>query len=371
MRTGLTLTAVLAAALAVVASSSAEPAQISAKRADAQRVLAEIQSMDMELDKAVEAYNYATVQLNRINDDLTANRKRLVVARANLAQARQQVADRVVSLYTSDEPDTLAVVLGASSLGDLIDRIDSVNRISENDARIAEEVTRFRNEVRSRQQHLEEAQAAQQKVVADRAAKRAAIEGQLAARQELLASIKDQIATLEAAERERQARLAREAKAQARSATTQDSGGSQDSGSPAPSDPAPSPSPSPSPPPAAPPPQTHSAVVNIALRYLGVPYRWGGASPSGFDCSGLLVYAFAKVGVYLPHSSYMQFNMGHYVPRSNLQAGDAVFFNGASHVGIYIGGGRFVHAPHTGDVVKISSLSESWYASTYSGARRY
>jgi cell wall-associated NlpC family hydrolase len=353
MRTGLTFIAALAAALAVVAASSAEPAQISAKRADAQRVLAEIQSMDMELDKAVEAYNYATVQLNRIDDDLAANRKRLVVARANLMRARQQLADRVVSLYTSDEPDALAVVLGASSLGDLIDRIDSVNRISDNDVRIAEEVTRFRNEVRTRQQHLVEAQAAQQKVVAERAAKRAAIVGQLAARQTLLASIKDQIATLQAAERERQARLARQARAQAQSSNTHDSGGSEDSGGPPPTDPAPAPSPSPSPPPAPPPPQTHSAVVNIALRYLGVPYRWGGASPSGFDCSGLLVYAFAKVGVYLPHSSYMQFNMGHYVPRGSLQPGDAVFFNGASHVGLYIGGGRFVHAPHTGDVVKI------------------
>jgi cell wall-associated NlpC family hydrolase len=83
------------------------------------------------------------------------------------------------------------------------------------------------------------------------------------------------------------------------------------------------------------------------------------------------VYVFAKVGVYLPHSSYMQFHLGRFVPRSNLQPGDAVFFNGASHVGIYIGGGKFIHAPHTGDVVKISSLGESWYSSTYVGARRY
>lgn len=366
MRSGLTFIAVLAAALAVVAASPAEPGQISSKRADAQRVLAEINSMDAELDRAVEAYNYATVQLDGINSDLAANQKRLVTARVNLADARKRVADRVLSLYTSEEPDALSVVLGASSLGDLIDRIDSVNRISADDARIAQEVTRFRNEVRTREQQLEQAQEQQKKIVAQRAAKRSAIQGQLVARQELLASIKDQIATLEAAERARQARLARQAKAQAR-ATQPPSGGTE---SPPPSDPSPAPSPTP-PPVTPPPPQTHSAVVNIALRYLGVPYRWGGASPTGFDCSGLLVYVFAKVGVYLPHSSYMQFNMGHYVPRSQLQPGDAVFFNGASHVGIYIGGGRFVHAPHTGDVVKISSLSESWYSSTYSGARRY
>jgi cell wall-associated NlpC family hydrolase len=112
-------------------------------------------------------------------------------------------------------------------------------------------------------------------------------------------------------------------------------------------------------------------VVAIALQYLGVPYVWGGASPSGFDCSGLTMYAYAKVGVSLPHNAAMQYGMGTPVSRSQLAPGDLVFFNGLSHVGMYIGGGRFVHAPHTGDVVKISSLSEYWYAATYVGARRY
>jgi cell wall-associated NlpC family hydrolase len=370
MRTGLSFIAVLAAALAVVAASPAEPGQISSKRAEAERVLAQVGAIDMELDRAVEAYNSATVQLETINRDLAANQKRLVTARANLAAAHRRVASRVLALYTSEEPDALAVLLGASSLGDLIERIDSVNRISNDDVRIAEEVTRFRNEVRARQTHLEQAQAQQRTIVAQRAARRAAIEGQLAERQTLLASIKDEIATLQAAEQARQARLAREARARVRSTHTQTS--DQQQSPPPPSDPTPpAPSPSPSPPPASPPPSTHGGVVAIALRYLGVPYRWGGASPSGFDCSGFLVYVFAKVGVYLPHSSYMQFHLGRFVPRSALQPGDAVFFNGASHVGIYIGGGRFIHAPHTGDVVKISSLGESWYSSTYVGARRY
>ena len=118
-------------------------------------------------------------------------------------------------------------------------------------------------------------------------------------------------------------------------------------------------------------PTTGEKAVDIALRYLGTPYSWAGASPSGFDCSGLTMYAYAKVGVYLPHNAAMQYGMGTPVSRSQLAPGDLVFFNGLSHVGMYIGGGRFVHAPHTGDVVKISSLSEYWYSATYVGARRY
>ena len=118
------------------------------------------------------------------------------------------------------------------------------------------------------------------------------------------------------------------------------------------------------------PPSIHGGVVGIAMHYLGVPYVWGGSTPSGFDCSGFVMYVFAQIGVGLPHSSYSQYGMGAPVSMSQLQPGDLVFFAGASHEGIYIGGGQFIHAPHTGDVVKISSLDDSWYAATYVGARR-
>jgi cell wall-associated NlpC family hydrolase len=111
-------------------------------------------------------------------------------------------------------------------------------------------------------------------------------------------------------------------------------------------------------------------VVAFARRFLGTPYRWGGASPSGFDCSGFVMYVYAHFGVKLPHSSWMQYRRGRFVPRDRLQPGDLVFFNGLGHVGIYTGNGRFIHSPHSGDVVKISRLSEGWYRSTYYGARR-
>jgi cell wall-associated NlpC family hydrolase len=106
------------------------------------------------------------------------------------------------------------------------------------------------------------------------------------------------------------------------------------------------------------------------MQFLGTPYVWGGSSPSGFDCSGFIMYVYAQIGVSLPHNAAAQYGYGTPVSRDQLSPGDLVFFDGLGHNGIYIGGGQFIHSPHTGDVVKISSLSDSWYASTFVGARR-
>jgi len=112
-------------------------------------------------------------------------------------------------------------------------------------------------------------------------------------------------------------------------------------------------------------------VVAIAMQYLGVPYRWGGASPeTGFDCSGLTMYVYAQIGVSLPHYAAAQYRLGSPVSKGQLAPGDLVFFRALGHMGMYIGGDNFIHAPRTGDVVKISSLSEPYYVSTWVGARR-
>ncbi len=117
----------------------------------------------------------------------------------------------------------------------------------------------------------------------------------------------------------------------------------------------------------------YSGVVSLAMQYLGVPYKWGGASPAtGFDCSGLVQYVYAQVGISLPHYTVAQWNYSGAVPvaKNQLQPGDLVFFNGLDHVGIYIGFGDIIDAPHTGADVEIDSLSSRWFASRYDGARR-
>ena len=288
------------------------------------------------------------------------SRYELGVARTNFKRAQRALARQALSVYTSsDSNSTIEVIFGASSLDDLLNRIDTVNRVNDQQSTVVGDVKTFRKAVAVEEAKLHRAQLQQKQVVAQRLAEKTSIQSKLAQRNELLRSVRSEIVHLRAVERARQLALARQVREQQAQQALQPPVASFGVSAPAASQPVTVAAPS----------SQYSGVVGIAMRYLGTPYVWVGASPSGFDCSGLVMYVYSQVGVSLPHSSYAQYAAGVPVSYGDLQPGDLVFFDGLGHVGIYVGGGNFIHAPHTGDVVKISSLS-GWYASTFVGARR-
>jgi cell wall-associated NlpC family hydrolase len=336
-------------------------------------VLAQIQEIQGRVERASNALYAANHQLEQIQGDLRLNTERLGVARQSLTVAQARVESRLRALYMQGTGGgTVEILLGAQNLDDLLNRIDAAKRVNRQDSQVLHQVRGFRKEVEQRQVNLKAARAAQTKLVAERAAQKRSIEAELAEQDRLYSSIKDEIAQLRAEEARRQARLAAEARArylaalreqrdqalQASSAIQQASSDAQ----PAPPGSFGSETP--------PPPSQYGGVVGIALQYLGTPYVWGASGPGAFDCSGFTSYVYAQVGVSLPHNAAAQYSYGAPVSRDQLQPGDLVFFDGLGHVGLYIGGGQFVHAPHTGDVVKISSMYDSWYSATYVGARR-
>jgi cell wall-associated NlpC family hydrolase len=341
----------------LVAATAAHADPIAAKRAQAQSVLVRLQQLDAAAQRANSRYQEASQGLMRVERQLHVNRQALGVARGNLGRAQRALEQRVVAIYTSqDEQSSLAVILGARSLDDLISRIETVNSISNQDASLIRKVRSFQHQIVQRRALLRQERVRQHRLVSVRAAARDRVQGRLAAERHLYSSVRSQLQHLISQQQAAQAAAARRARAAAQAqaaAPTGSFGVGDPSGGSVPSG-------------------HYSGVVGIAMQYLGVPYVWGGASPSGFDCSGLVMYVYAQVGVSLPHNTVAQWNYPNAVsvPRNELQPGDLVFFAGLGHVGIYVGNGQFIHAPHTGDVVRIDSLSGGWYSSGYDGAKR-
>ena len=343
--------------------------QIRAEQTHERDVIAQVGVIGKKLQIAQDQWWNAKQQLVLVNGSLHRNEYRLHVARGNLKAAQKRLMARLYSLYVNGSPSTIEMLAGAHSLSQLINRAESAQALSNQDAALGKQALTFEQSVQRREAQLKQLKQKREHVLAQRAAEQRTVASELAQQKQLLASIHTTISHLQAQEaaRERAARAAAEARVAAeiaaqrraaqRAAVAQEQQSTSSPTQIVPPPPVNVPTGSPG--------AGHPEAASIALRYLGVPYAWGGASPSGFDCSGLVMYVYAQLGISLPHYTVAQWNATD--PISSPAPGDLVFFNGLGHVGIYIGGGRFVDAPHTGSVVRIDSMSGF---GGYDGARR-
>ena len=368
------LTAFALAALIATAARAHTTPQIRAEQAHAKAVVAEINQIGRNLETVIQEYDSARLELQRVKASLRRNEFALHVARGNLRAAQKRLMNRVYSLYVNGSPSYIDVIAGAKSLSQMIDRAESAQVLSNQDAALSQQAQRFEHSVQLRQEQLTKLKHERETTVASLATKRSEINSALARQKQLLASIHSSIQQLQQQEAEREARLRAEAQARLKAQLE-----AQAAARAAAAQPAQTTAPPPTsttgvaaPPvsvPVANPGVGHPQAASIALQYLGVPYVWGGSSPSGFDCSGLVMYVYGRLGISLPHYTVAQWSATTPISMSQIQPGDLVFFDGLGHVGIYIGNGQFVHAPHTGTVVQIASLS-GYYASALVGARR-
>jgi len=296
------------------------------------QVAREVEELDRRLDVASDDYNearYAYEQSVKRREEADG---RLKVTEERLDTVQTHLNTRANEVYRSGSAGSgiLEVILGATSFEEFANLWTLLEDLNRSDAASSAELQELRQEITVlREQLLEEEAEAQAQSERMREARQRA-QTELANRQARLRGLEAEVRELQA-----QQEAAERAAAAARADSPAFTSGGQ-------SFPTPS-------------RQPRSEVVNIAKRYLGTPYVWGGSTPAGFDCSGFTSYVFRQVGVNLPRVSRNQINAGQRVSRADIRPGDLVFFGSPiHHVGIYVGGGQMIHSPRTGDVVRFS-----------------
>jgi cell wall-associated NlpC family hydrolase len=332
-RTKRLVAAVLVLALTLSVAPVLTPAfasPVSDKRAKAVAIKAKIDALADKAEIATEDWNRSKIEYDKWHGQVVAINARIGRNKARTGVLQTSLNTRAESMYRSGPLGLLDVLLGAASFDDFAVTWDLLNEMNKEEAAAVGELKVLRAEALVAQAELKTAEGKAKKVYDVMADRRASILDDEAQAKALLRGVEKQIAALTAADRARRA-------ADARASGGGGGGTGWNWGNPS----------------RAP----RSGVVGIALRYLGRPYQWAASGPARFDCSGFTMFVYAQVGVSLPHSSAAQINSGARVSRANLQPGDLVFFGSPiHHVGMYIGGGKMVHSPHTGDVVSIDPI---------------
>lgn len=319
--------------------------EISSKSEQAAQVSGEIDALDQELAVATEAYNRVKVELDAISAQVDQTRQQLTEIKQDLKKRRNVLNDRAAAMYKNGRTSMLEVLLRTKDFVDFLERADYVARVAKSDADLIDRIKSNRDSVARLEDQLAEQQRQKEGLVQQAAAKKQQIQNKLSERQAYLSSLNREIQELLQARVEEQRQQDEVLNQNAEEILTEIPEG---------------------------------GLAKTAMRYLGVVYHWAGAGPGKcptgehricFDCSGLTMYVYKLHGIDLPHNAAMQFNRGTKIPLQAARPGDLVFFgNPPYHVGMYLGNNMFIHAPHTGEVVKVAKLDTR---DDFSGACRF
>ncbi|KOA19104.1 gamma-D-glutamyl-L-lysine endopeptidase [Clostridium homopropionicum DSM 5847] len=311
-----------------------------------------IEHFDWQIEALLTEIEENKTKIKSIENDIEISKREVQKAEEEIKAEQDLYNERMKTMYMNGVGGYLDVVLGAESLSDLFEKVEIVKKITELDKKIVNELKEKQEALNVKQEKLKEEQTKLIALNNTQEEKKKALEKDKSEQDKLIADARRQADAYESVVKEDQAKI-KETKrliAQMTAKVSSSSKPSRGSAS-----------------------YSSDAVVSYAAKFLGAPYVWGANGAESFDCSGFTKYVYAHFDVRLPRVSRDQAEVGTYVAKSDLQPGDLVFFgyNGGSgsihHVGIYVGNDSYIHAPRTGDVVKISSLSSR---SDYATARR-
>jgi len=302
-----------------------------------------IEKLDSEIEKMYAEVDKTKVRIGETEEQIEKTTKDIQVAEDNIKEEEDLFNKRMRSMYMNGVDSYLEVLFNSKGMADLLSRVENIKKIVEYDNKIIGELTAKKSEIENQKVALETEKTKlvllktdnEHKIdkLKEKKKEQSALIGEAQKQEQLYAG------KLSAAEAIVDATLKQIEAMRDKTPKYTPSRGSA--------------------------PLSSDAVVVYASNFLGTPYAWGANGPNSFDCSGFVRYVYAHFGVSLSRTTYSQINEGSYVSRNDLQPGDLVFFGSGSphHVGIYVGNNSYIHAPRTGDVVKVSSLTRSDYLS--------